>query len=168
MNRRNFLKLGLPATGVAVLAPSIIAKAMADIQRQFTGQADFDTYDVLINGGGLRGYFVAVEAAKSGKRVLLVERRSSLGYELTAKSRFWLGTAGLEKLPEDIHSVLWSDEEVSEVHTTEGTGAGKAVFGDELSMMAGTLKKRLLANILAHKVDTLLMTDVCGLFNDGD
>ena len=151
-----------------MLAPSIIAKAMADIQRQFTGQADFDTYDVLINGGGLRGYFMAVEAAKSGKRVLLVERRSSLGYELTAKSRFWLGTAGLEKLPEDIHRVLWSDEEVSEVHTTEGTGAGKAVFGDELSMMAGTLKKRLLANILAHKVDTLLMTDVCGLFNDGD
>src|SRR5690606_26508294 len=58
----------------------------------------------------------------------------------------------------------WSDEESSEVHATEGSGAGKGIFGDELALMAGTLKKGLLANVLAHKVDTLLMTDVCGLF----
>jgi len=164
MNRRNFLKLGVPATGAAILAPSIIAKAMSDIQRQFIGQADFETYDILINGGGFRGYFAALQAAKSGKRVLLVEKRSSLGYELTAKSRFWLGTKGIEGLPEDISDLLWSAMESPEVHATDGSGASKGIFGDELSLMAGTLKKSLLANILAHKVDTLLMTDVCGLF----
>lgn len=166
MNRRNFIRLGLPATGAALLAPSMLAKAMADIHRQFTGQADFDRYDVLINGGGLRGYFLALQAAKSGKRVLLVEKRSSLGYELTAKGRFWLGTDGLENLPEDIGSLLWSAGESSEVHTTEGAGPGKGVFGNELALMAGTLKKGLLANVLAQKVDTLLMTDVCGLFTE--
>lgn len=164
MNRRNFIKLSVPATGVALVAPSMMAKAMADIHRQFSGQANFETYDVLINGGGLSGYFAAMHAAKSGKRVLLVEKRSSLGYELTAKSRFWLGTNGIEKLPEDVNGLLWSTIESSEVHATDGSGAGKGVFGDELALMAGTLKKGLLANVLAHKVDTLLMTDVCGLF----
>lgn len=166
MNRRNFIKLSVPATGAAILAPSLMANALSDIHRQFTGQPDFEAYDVLINGGGLHGYFAALHAAKAGKRVLLVERRSSLGYELTAKSRFWLGTNGLEELPEDIQGILWSDEESSEIHATDGSGAGKGIFGDELALMAGTLKKGLLANILAHNVDTLLMTDVCGLFTE--
>src|SRR5690606_2268966 len=166
MNRRNFIKLGVPATGAALFAPSLLAQAMSDIQRQFTGQANFDTYDVVINGGGLQGYFAALQAAKSGKKVLLVEKRSSLGYELTAKSRFWLGTRGLEELPQDVSNLLWSAGEASEVHATDGSGLGKGVFGDELTLMAGTLKKNLLASILAQKVDILWMTDVCGLFTE--
>src|SRR5690606_22850093 len=166
MNRRNFIKLGVPATGAALFAPSLLAQAMSDIQRQFTGQANFDTYDVVINGGGLQGYFAALQAAKSGKKVLLIEKRSSLGYELTAKSRFWLGTRGLSELPQDISNLLWSAGEAPEVHATDGSGLGKGVFGDELTLMAGTLKKNLLASILAQKVDILLMTDVCGLFTE--
>jgi len=164
MNRRNFIKLGIPVTSVAMLAPSMMARAMADIDRQFTGEADFDSYNMVINGGGFSGYFLALQAAQSGKRVLLVEKRSSLGYELTAKSRFWLGTKGLNNLPEDVSRLLWTDAEIPEVHATDGTGAGKGIFGDELALMAGTVKKGLLANILAQKIDTLLMTDVCGLF----
>src|SRR3546814_5517731 len=134
MNRRNFIKLGVPATGAAIFAPSLLAQAMSDIQRQFSGQANFDTYDVVINGGGLYGYFAALQAAKSGQKVLLVERRSSLGYELTAKSRYWLGTRGLEELPQDTSKLFWSAGEASEVHTTDGGGAGKGVFGDELKI----------------------------------
>src|SRR3546814_16124460 len=99
MNRRNFIKLGVPATGAAIFAPSLLAQAMSDIQRQFSGQANFDTYDVVINGGGLYGYFAALQAAKSGHKVLLVERWSSLGSKLPTNRRISLGTRGLEDQP---------------------------------------------------------------------
>ncbi|WP_188504132.1 FAD-dependent oxidoreductase [Parapedobacter pyrenivorans] len=167
MNRRNFIKLSVPATGMALLAPSLASQALADINRQFTGRADFDMYDIVINGGGLRGYFAALHAVKAGKRVLLVERRSSFGYELAAKGRLWLGANGMDELPEDIRDLLWSTAESSEVHATAGTGPGGGVFGDELALMAGSFKKALLHNALTHKVDILLMTDVCGLFTEG-
>jgi hypothetical protein len=41
------------------------------------------TWDVLVLGGGLAGCAAAAEAAHAGARVLLVERRPALGWELT-------------------------------------------------------------------------------------
>ena len=40
-------------------------------------------YDVAVFGGGLSGVAAALTAAEKGHRVLLVERRSALGWETT-------------------------------------------------------------------------------------
>jgi len=165
MKRRDFLSLGIPATGAIMLAPGLLgASARAEINRQFTGNPDFDTYDLLINGGGLSGYFAAAAASKSGKKVLLVERRSSLGFDIAAKSRFFLEKKGLEKFTPELRQLFAPEGEKSEIHNSRVSS--ESVLGDDLVLMAGSLKKGLLRNVLVNKIDILLMTDVCGLFAD--
>ena len=50
--------------------------------------------DVVIIGGGLQGYEAARQAAEMGKKTALIERRNSLGYELTACGQGWLENGG--------------------------------------------------------------------------
>ncbi len=165
MKRRDFLSLSIPATGAIMLAPGLLgASARAEINRQFSGNPGFEAYDLLISGGGLAGYFAAMSASKSGKKVLLVERRSALGFDLTAKSRFYLGKEGFGKFSPELRQLLSPEGEKTEVHHTKASPDG--IIGDELGLMAGSLKKGLLRNMLVSKVDLLLMTDVCGLFSD--
>ncbi len=165
MKRRDFLSLSLPATGAVMLAPGLLgASARAEINRQFSGQPQSGSYDLLVNGGGLAGYFAAIQAVQSGKRVLLVERRSALGYELTAKSRFFLDKAGFDQFTPELKQLFAPEGENPELHNTKASAEG--ILGGELTLMAGSLKKGLLRNVLAGKVDVLLMTDVCGLFAD--
>ncbi len=165
MKRRDFLSLSLPATGAIMLAPGLLGvSARAEINRQFSGQPQSGSYDLLVNGGGLAGYFAAMYAAKSGKRVLLVERRSALGYELTAKSRFFLDKAGFDQFSTELKQLFTPEGEKAEIHNTKASPEG--ILGSELTLMAGSLKKGLLRNVLVGKVDVLLMTDVCGLFAD--
>ncbi|ODS82508.1 MAG: hypothetical protein ABS46_08770, partial [Cytophagaceae bacterium SCN 52-12] len=165
MKRRDFLSLSLPATGAIMLAPGLLgASARAEINRQFSGAPEFDAYDLLINGGGLAGYFAAIEAARSGKKVLLAERRSGLGYELTAKSRLFLHKNGFDKFTPELKQLFLPEGEKPELHNPRATSDG--IVGDEVGLMAGSLKKGLLRNLLVSKVDVLLMTDVCGLFSD--
>ncbi len=47
-------------------------------------------WDVAVAGGGLIGWAAAVTAARAGKRVVLVCRRSSLGWEISAALDVWL------------------------------------------------------------------------------
>jgi len=163
MKRRDFLSLGIPATGAIMLAPGLFgASARAEINRQFTGSTDFETYDLIINGGGLSGYFAAQAASKAGKRVLLVERRPALGFDLTAKSRFYLQQKGLEKFSPELKQLFAPEGEKLEVHNPKVSP--ESTLGDELVMMAGSVKKGLLRNMLVSKIDVLLMTDICGLF----
>lgn len=163
MKRRDFLSLGIPATGAIMLAPGLLgASARAEINRQFTGNPDFEAYDLLIHGGGLSGYFAAMAASKSGKKVLLVERRSALGYELTAKSRFFLDKNGSAQFGSELQQLFAPDGEKLEVHNKKVTS--QSTLGDDLVLMAGSLKKGLLRNALVNKIDVMLMTDVCGLF----
>jgi hypothetical protein len=165
MKRRKFLSLGIPATGAIMLAPGLLgASARAEINRQFSGSPDLEAYDLLINGGGFGGYFAALAAVRSGKRVLLVERRSALGYELTAKSKLYLGKEGASNFSPELKQLFTPEGERQEVHHTKVGVDG--LLGEELTLMAGSLKKGLLRNLLINKVDTLLMTDVCGLFSD--
>ena len=44
-----------------------------------TGDSEFD---VIVSGGGLTGVVCAVQLARSGRRVGLVERRGTLGWEI--------------------------------------------------------------------------------------
>lgn len=165
MKRRDFLSLSIPATGAIMLAPGFLgASARAEINRQFTGQLQSAPYDLLVNGGGFAGYFAAIQAAKSGKRVLLVERRSALGYELTAKSRFFLDKTGFDQFTPELKQLFTPEGEKPEIHNTKASAEG--ILDKELTLMAGSLKKSLLRNMLVGKVDVLMMTDVCGLFSD--
>ncbi len=165
MKRRDFLSLSLPATGAIMLAPGLLgASARAEINRQFSGQPQSGSYDLLVNGGGLAGYFAAMQAAKSGKRVLLVERRSALGYELTAKSRFFLDQTGFDQFSPELKQLFAPEAEKPEIHHAKASAEG--ILDKELTLMAGSLKKGLLRNVLVGKIDVLLMTDVCGLFAD--
>ncbi len=166
MNRRKFLHLSIPATGAIMMAPGLLgAGARAEINRQFSGSPGFETYDLLVNGGGLAGYFAAMDAARSGKRVLLVERRSALGFDLTAKGRLYLGKEGLDKFSPELRQLFIPEGEKPEIHN-KNAGAD-SIIGDELGLLAGSLKKGLLRNLLVSRIDVLLMTDVCGLFSDG-
>lgn len=167
MNRRNFLNLTLPATGAVLLSNSLLnQQAYAEISRQFSEPADFDTYDVVINGAGFAGYFAAIHAARKGLKVLIVEKRSSPGYDLSAKSRLWIGAEGFEKLPDELMDLLLPVQEINEIKNPKGEGKQKSRLGNEIALFKGSIRKGLLRNLMLAKVDTLLMTDVCGVFEE--
>ncbi|HYH57083.1 MAG TPA: FAD-dependent oxidoreductase, partial [Anseongella sp.] len=167
MKRREFLNITLPATGAVFLAPGLLnTQAMAEINRQFSGESDFDEYDLVVNGAGLSGYFAAVHAAQKGKKVLIVDKRTSPGYDIAAKSKLWLGAEGVEDLRPELLRLFLPDGEKQEMKNTAGTGPGGSRFGDEILLFSGSLRKGLLRNLLVNKVHVLLMTDVCGILSD--
>ncbi len=169
MNRRQFLNLSLPATGAVILSNALLNReAYAEISRQFSGDATFEIYDIVINGAGLAGYFAAIHAAKQGKKVLLVEKRPSPGYDIAFKGKLWLKTDGFEKLSPDLRALFLPVQERQEIKNKNGLGEEISQLGDEIGLFKGSIRKSLLRNLLIQKVDTLLMTDTCGLFqSDG-
>ncbi len=46
--------------------------------------------DIVVLGGGIAGFYAALEAARQGHRVALVERRGFVGHELTATGHSWI------------------------------------------------------------------------------
>ena len=85
-----------------MLAPGVFNyQALAEVNRQFSGSPQFDVYDLVINGAGLQGYFAAIKAAETGLKVLITDKRTSPGYEITAKHRIWLGSEGLDMWDND-------------------------------------------------------------------
>jgi ribulose 1,5-bisphosphate synthetase/thiazole synthase len=165
MDRRKFLNLTLPATGAVLLTSSLLSEqAMAEIGRQFDGKNAVGHYDIVINGAGLSGYFAALHAASKGKKVLVVEKRSSPGFEMAAKSRLWLNAQGFDALRPDLQELLLPEQELMEIKNTKGTGKGKSQLGDHIALFKGSIRKGMVRNLLVGKVDLLLMTDTCGLF----
>src|SRR5690554_1889499 len=95
INRRDFLNIGIPATGAVLMAPGLLsAQLRKEVEAQFTGGAQISEYDVVINGAGLAGYFAAMAAAKKGLKVLIAEKRSFPGFDITAKRKLWLERKG--------------------------------------------------------------------------
>jgi hypothetical protein len=56
------------------------------------------TVDIVVLGGGLAGCAVARSAAAQGLKAAIVERRASLGHELTATGRAWIRNGTSESL----------------------------------------------------------------------
>ncbi|MFW5944984.1 MAG: FAD-dependent oxidoreductase [Bacteroidota bacterium] len=170
MNRRDFLKLGFPATGAILLTPgSFYPKAVKEeIDRQFSGKASLDEYDIVINGAGLSGYFAAIHAAKQGKNVLVVDKRTSPGYEITAKRKLWLNKKGIDQFDSELTQLFFPKDEKQEMHNKSGSGPNGSLFDDELLLFAGSIRKGMLRNLLLNKVHVLLMTDVCGILSDNE
>jgi len=70
LKRRDFLRLaGAGTVGVAAIGNAHASSPAADEQ----------VADVFVVGGSMTGLFAAIRAAEAGKRVVLVERRSSFG-----------------------------------------------------------------------------------------
>lgn len=169
MKRREFLNLSIPATGAILVSPGFISYQLEkEINAQFSNDEAIDQYDIVINGAGLSGYFAAIEAAKQGKSVLLVEKRTSPGYEITAKQKLWIGTEGFDLLSKELKRLLLPEGEKDEVLNSEGSGVNGSQFDDELLLFGGSIKKGMLRNLLQQKIHILLMTDVCGLLSDGE
>lgn len=168
MRRRDFLNISIPAVSTMLVGPSVLGYGItSEINRQFSGDPAFSSYDLIINGAGLSGYFAAVHAAKLGKKVLVIEKRTSPGFEITAKKKLWLGKSGFEKWNGELINLFFNPEELTEIHTTSGTGKYKSEFGDELLLFSGSVRKTMLRNLLVNEVHVLLMTDVCGLISNG-
>ncbi|MGV8091079.1 MAG: FAD-dependent oxidoreductase [Mangrovibacterium sp.] len=165
MDRRTFLNLGLPVAGAVMVSPAWLnAQVRAEITRQFSIPFSNEGYDLVINGAGLAGYFAAVEAAKKGLSVLIVEKRSSPGFDIAAKMRLWIGADGLDLLDQELTDLFLPEQEKREVFRSEGTGPQNSLYGDELLLLSGTVRKGMLRNLLVNRTHILLMTDVCGVF----
>ena len=123
MNRREFFNLSLPATGAVMLAPGFMNfQAMTEINRQFKSEDAFDEYDVVINGAGLSGYFAAIEASKKGLKVLIVEKRPSPGFEITAKRKLWIGDKGLYNWKKEFKELFFPPQENRSAIQTKSNG----------------------------------------------
>ncbi|MFS0613427.1 FAD-dependent oxidoreductase [Lederbergia ruris] len=60
---------------------------------------DLGTYDVVIIGGSFAGVSSAIEWAKAGKKVILIESRTYLGCEMGATLRPWFSVEDKEEVP---------------------------------------------------------------------
>jgi flavin-dependent dehydrogenase len=141
LKRSEFLNISLPATGAVLLAPGFFNfQLYREIGWQFAGEPTFDEYDLVINGAGLSGYFASIRAAQKGLRVLVVEKRSSPGFDIAAKRKLWLGADGLEGFDNELTRLFFPEQERFEVQNPNGTGINNSQFGDELALLAGNVK----------------------------
>ena len=165
MKRRQFLNLSLPTIGAALVGNTLLSQqAFADISRQFSNKNAINSYDLIINGAGLAGYFAAIEAIRMGKKVLIIEKRTSPGFEIWAKGKLWIDQKGTEKWNQDLINLFLPESEQPEIENKKGSGLKSSQFGNELLLLNGSIRKGMVRTLLQNKVDVLLMTDVCGLF----
>lgn len=95
-----------------------------------------------------------------------MERRTSPGFEIAAKSRLWLDAKGADKFSSELVQLFLPEGERKEAHAGGGQGPARSQFGNEILLFSGSIRKGLLRNLLLNKVDVLLMTDVCGVLSD--
>jgi flavin-dependent dehydrogenase len=111
--------------------------------------AVLETCDVVVYGGSFGGIAAALELARSGKRVMLVEPRTYLGREMTATLRPWLYEADLSGAPEFVHSVV--------------RDAGKLMASGEIAFNLDALKIHLEDILIAAGVKLLYASALTGL-----
>jgi hypothetical protein len=104
--RREFIELSGLSSIAVLLMPKYLSAKATDKSNQSLSEIAFqnaylpviDKCDVLIVGGSFAGVSAALEFAKAGKKVVLVERRIYLGREMTSTCRPWI------KLDENVSS----------------------------------------------------------------
>lgn len=100
--------------------------------------------DVVIIGGSFAGIACAVELAKAGQRVMIIEPRTYLGRELTASLRPWLDLSTSLNRPELIQFVI--------EQAGEDTFAADKTY---LPMHPDRLKRALEDKLIAHDIALL-------------
>ena len=165
MKRRAFLNLGIPLTGAALMPGVMHRELMEEINYQFDNSEEITEYDLIVHGAGLQGFFVALEAKKRGKNVLVVDRHAFPGFDIAAKKRLWIKEAGYDRMDDATKSIFFPKGEDVEIQSEIGTGYNRSVYNNEHLLFAGSLRKTLLKTLLENKVHVLLMTDLCGVFS---
>lgn len=167
MKRRDFIHINIAALGGVLINNHFsYAQAMEEISQSFQYVTEQSGYDLIINGAGLSGCFAAIEASRQGMKVLVIDKRTSPGYDITAKRKLWLNTAGYEKWPDNLVQLFFPEGEKKEIFNNQlGTPYNSSIENETL-LFAGSLKKGLLRSLLTNNIDLLLMTDVCGIISD--
>lgn len=169
MKRRDFIHINVAALGGVLIGSHFTyARAMEEISRSFGQTTGQDNYDLVINGAGLSGCFAAIEAAQKGLKVLVLDKRTSPGFDIAAKRKLWIHTAGHEKWPDDLNQLFFPDGEEKEVFNSRLSSPNNSTIGHETLLFAGSIKKGLLRSLLTQNIDVLLMTDACGVITDRD
>ena len=169
MDRREFISKGLLSAGGVLIGKDITwADAMKEIRSGLPYAQDVDGYDLLVNGAGLNGYFIAMEAARQGMKVLVTDKRTSPGFDLAAKRTLWLSTEGLDSWDKELLDLFFPAGERAEAGRPGLEAPRHSRQGNELLIFAGSLKKGMMRSLLANKIDVLMMTDVCGILTDAE
>ena len=170
MKRRSFIANSLlTAGGVWAGSNSLYAETLKEINQQFSANQNPDGYDLIINGAGLSGYFAAIEAARIGLQVLILDKRTSPGYDIAAKNKLWIKSDGYKELTKEQTELFFPVGELGEMFSDDKKSLklpDSSLFDDELLLFSGSIKKGLLRSLLANKVHVMLMTDVCGIISD--
>jgi hypothetical protein len=125
-----------------------------------------DAYDLVVIGGTLFGCFAACRAARQGKRVVLVERRTFLGTDITATLRPWLHRKGWENFNPEMKELFLPAAEKPEVGVPFDPDEFANPFGEEIPLFCGSVKKQLMATLLRDGVHVLLMTGAWAVVAD--
>ena len=169
MERRKFININLAALGGIVIGNHFsYAQAMEEITRSLRNIAQPGGYDLVINGAGLAGCFTAMEAARQGLKVLVIDKRTSPGFDIAAKRKLWIYIDGYQKWPDPLIQLFFPEGEKKEIFNSQLKMPYHSSIGNESLLFAGSIKKGLLRSLLTNKVDILLMTDVCGIISDPD
>ncbi len=166
MKRREFISRSFLTLGGALIGRNIsYSAALTEISDAFTGIPD-GMYDVVINNAGLSGFFTAMEASRKGLKVLVVDKRTSPGFDIAAKRKLWLGNEGFDKWDNELIDLFFPSGELPEIWDEQMQGKHKSQYKNHLLLFGGSLKKGMLRSLLVNKIDVLLMTDVCGIITD--
>lgn len=167
MKRRDFITCNFAALGGVMIGKNrTYAEAISEFADIYKDIDHAEGYDLVVNGGGISGCFVALEAARKGFKVLLLDKRTALGFDITAKRKLWIKTNGCEKWSEDLFDLFIPQAEKDEVFNNELAGYRSSCHKDEILLFAGSVKKGLLRTMLVNKVDVMLMTDAFGVLTD--
>ena len=154
MKRRDFIHIHIAAFGGMLIDNHFsYAQAMGEISQSFQHVKEQNGYDLIINGAGLSGCFVAIEAARQGMKVLVIDKRTSPGFDIAAKRKLWLNTAGYEKWPGNLIQLFFPEGEKPEIFNTRLGSPYNSSIEDETLLFAGSLKKGLLRSLLSNSVD---------------
>ena len=163
MDRREFIKSSIP---VVALTNTRLGGLLFGRESQKDQQDVFDAYDLIICGGTLAGCFSALHAARRGLRVLLIERRTFLGTEITATLRPWLHREGFDAFTGAMKKLFLPDEEKPEVDVPFELHHSREIYGDDVPLFCGSVKKQFMKALMSNGVDVLLMTGVWGPVTD--
>jgi len=163
MKRREFLKSTLPT--VAAMHVGLHGLGLNADTQESGAQVD-EAYDLVVIGGSLSGCFAALHAARKGLKVLLIERRTFLATEITATMRPWLQRDGFAEFPHELKDLFLPAQEQDEVGVPFDPGNSSPIFGDEIPLFMGTVKKQFMRALLQNNVHILLGTGVWGVLAD--
>lgn len=166
MKRRDFINRNFLTLGGVLIGQNIsYSEVLSELADAFAG-TPHDTYDVVIHTAGLSGFFTALEASRKGLKVLVVDKRTSPGFDIAAKRKLWIGSKGFDKWSNNLTDLFFPSGELPEIGDGQMQGKYKSEYEGCLLLFGGSLKKGMLHSLLANRVDILLMTDVCGIITD--